>query len=47
MVYVALAIALSKKPVRFPIARIVVVTLTGIAEVYTGEEAVGVLPSVV
>jgi len=47
MVYVALASGLSKKPDLFAMAWIVVVALTGMAAVYTGEEAVGVLPSVV
>jgi chemotaxis response regulator CheB len=46
-VNLALAKGLSKKPVLFAIAWIVVVTLTGMAVLYTGEEAVGVLPSVV
>jgi hypothetical protein len=47
MVYVPLASGLSKKPGLFAIAWIVVVALTGIAVLYTVEEAVGVLPSVV
>jgi len=47
MVYVALATTLSKKPDLFAMAWIVVVALTGMAAVYTVEDAVGVLPSVV
>jgi hypothetical protein len=47
MVYVALATTLSKKPDLFAMAWIVVVVLTEMAAVYTGEEAVGVVPLVV
>jgi hypothetical protein len=47
MVYVALASGLSRKPVLFAMAWIVVVALTGMAVLYTREEVVGALPSVV
>jgi len=47
VLYVALASGLSKKPDLFAMAWIVVVALTGMAEVYTVEEAVGALPLVV
>ena len=47
MVKVPLATALVLKPEAVAIALIVVVLLTGIAALYTVEEVVGVLPSVV
>ena len=47
MVYVPLATALLLKPGAVAMALIVVVLLTAIAALYTVEEVVGVLPSVV
>jgi hypothetical protein len=47
MVYVALAIAPAAKPPPAAMALMVVVVLTRIAPVYTGDEVVGVVPFVV
>jgi len=47
IVYVALATALSLIPLAVAIALIVVVCVTAIGPLYTGDEAVGVLPLVV
>ena len=47
MLYVPLATALLLKPTAVAMALIVVVLLTAIAPLYTVEEVVGVLPSVV